>query len=86
MADTVKIKLDYPVTVDAREYKELTMRRCKVKDRRAAQKQEKPDAVEVTLIATLCEVPPNVIDELDSADYAKLTEKLAGFFGAPTST
>ena len=82
---TTTIKLEFPVTVDGQAYTELQMRRCKVKDRRIASKQPTPADQEVTLIANLCEVPPNVIDELDAMDYEKCAEALRGFFGSSTA-
>ena len=82
---TTTIKLQYPVTVDGHGYNELTMRRCKVKDRRAVAKLTDDATREVTLIANLCGVPPSVIDELDAADYAQLTGTLVGFFGSSTA-
>lgn len=82
---TTTIKLQFPVTVDGQDYTELKMRRCKVKDRRLAAKQKTDEDKEITLISNLCEVPPNVIDELDAVDYAKLTETLQGFFDSSTT-
>jgi hypothetical protein len=76
----------YPVTVDGHEYVELTMRRCKVKDRRLAEKQGSNDAEkEIALISNLCDVPPSIIDELDAADYAVLQKELTGFFVTTTN-
>ena len=83
---TTEIKLQFPVAVDGQEYAVLHMRRCKVKDRRLAAKQKTQEDQEVTLIANLCEVPPSVIDELDSADYDKLQDVLRGFFGLTTAS
>jgi hypothetical protein len=82
---TTTIKLKFPVVVDGQEYAELNMRRCKVKDRRLAAKQKSDEDREITLIANLCEVPPSVIDELDTVDYSKLQEVLTGFFGMSTA-
>lgn len=74
------IKLDYPVTVEGTEYKELTMRRPKVKDQKAADKASGSDAdKETMLFANLCEVPPAVIDELDMLDYGKVQKEYSGF-------
>jgi hypothetical protein len=78
---TTEIKLKHPVIVDGTEYAALQMRRCKVKDRRLAAKQKSDEDREITLIANLCDVPPSVIDELDTVDYSKLQEVLTGFFG-----
>lgn len=82
---TTPVILKYPVTVDGHEYTSLNMRRCKVKDRRLAAKQKTDEDKEITLISNLCEVPPNVIDELDAVDYAALTETLQGFFVSSTA-
>lgn len=81
---TTIITLSYPVIVDGTEYASLSMRRCKVMDRRLAAKQKTDEDREITLIANLCEVPPSVIDELDTVDYSKLQEVLTGFFGMNT--
>ena len=75
-----QIVLEYPVIVDAQEYKILHMRRCKVRDRRAAMKISGTDAdKEIWLMASLCEVPTEVIDELDEADYAKIQAMFGSF-------
>lgn len=77
------ITLAFPVTIDGMTYDKLSMRRCKVRDRRAAMKQSGTDADrEIWLFATLCEVPPEVIDELDEADYAKLQDTFSSFRSA----
>ena len=81
---TTTVKLQFPVTVAGATYTELKMRRCKVKDRRLAAKQPTQEEQEITLIANLCEVPPDVIDELDSVDYSALQGVLSGFFGIST--
>ena len=74
------ITLAFPVTIDGMTHDKLTMRRCKVRDRRAAMKQAGTDADrEIWLFATLCEVPPEVIDELDEADYGKLQDTFSSF-------
>lgn len=78
------IELDFPVTVDGQEHKTLTMRRAKVGDQKAAEKSATSDAeVETILFANLCEVPPEVIDELDMFDYGKVQEKYKGFLSGP---
>lgn len=83
---TTEIKLSHPVVVDGTEYAMLSMRRCKVKDRRLAAKKSSQEEQEITLIANLCEVPPSVLDELDSIDYSKLQEVLRGFLGLNTDS
>lgn len=74
------IELDFPVTVGGQEYKSLTMRRPKVRDQKAAEKGAASDAdAETMLFANLCDVPPEVIDELDMLDYAKVQKEYKGF-------
>ncbi len=74
------IKLDTPVEVQGQKYSSLTMRRCKVRDQKAAEKSAVLEAdIETLLFANLCDVPPEVIDELDMFDYKKVQEEY-GFF------
>ncbi|WP_028318381.1 phage tail assembly protein [Desulfobulbus elongatus] len=74
------ITLKDPVTVAGQEYKELTMRAPKVRDMLAASKGGKNDAEqELALFANLCEVAPDVILELDMADYVKMQGMYKGF-------
>lgn len=83
----MSIKLDFPVTVEGQEYKDLTMRRPKVKDMKAAEKTSTDDSdTETMLFANLCEVPPAVIDELDMIDYAKLQDQYRVFLSGPGKT
>ncbi len=79
-----KIKLQYPVTIDGVSYTELTMRRSKVKDRLvvAAMKDKTDEEKEILLFANLCEVAPDVIRELDEADYPAVQKVYMDFFGS----
>lgn len=79
-----KIKLKYPVNVGGVEYAELTMRRSKVKDRLvvANMKDKSDEEKEIRLFANLCEVAPEVIQELDEADYPEVQKVYMSFFGS----
>jgi hypothetical protein len=57
------------------------MRRPKLRDEMAIDKQRKTDAAgaEVTLFCNLCEVEREVILELDMLDYGKVQETYSGF-------
>ncbi len=79
-----KIKLQYPVNVGGVEYAELTMRRSKVKDRLvvANMKDKSDEEKEIRLFANLCEVAPEVIQELDEADYPEVQKVYMSFFGS----
>lgn len=75
------VKLQYPVTIDNVEYKELNIRRSKIKDRLAVASMKAPDEYkEVRLFANLCEVPPQVIEELDEEDYIAVQKVYLSFF------
>lgn len=71
---TTKIELKYPVTVDGHEYKSFDMRSPKVRDQITAQKtsQGNNEQMELVLFSNLCEVTPNVLEELELADYSQL--------------
>lgn len=81
-AVTADVKLEYPVSVDGAEYGKLTMRRPKVSDNQWAADQKCSDMNRgIKLLARLCDVPPEVISELDEFDATKLQEQLDSFRG-----
>ena len=74
------IVLTYPVTVDGHEFSQLTMRRPKVKDRLMVDRADMHQSdSEIHYFSHLCEVSPEVIEELDWSDFIKLREKLQLF-------
>lgn len=74
------IKLQYPVKVEGHEYSLLTMRRPKVKDRLVVDRSDLHQSEsELLYFANLCEVAPDVIEELDWADFVSLREALQEF-------
>lgn len=85
-----KVKLEFPVEVDGEKITELTMRRPKVRDQRAASKQCGSSGLDVDLepqlFANLCEVDIKVLDELDMLDYGKLQDAYRGFLSSGRKT
>lgn len=81
MTGEVKIALSWPITVGGVETAELTMRRPRVRDMRAAQEQSGDSGAkyELLLLGNLLELTPDEIDLLDIEDYGKLQTALAGF-------
>ena len=75
-----KLKLTYPVKLaDGRTLAELTLRRSKVKDlKHAARYSDKTEEQETALLAALCGLAPEDMDELDLADYRKLQDAFRG--------
>ena len=62
------------------DYTELSMRRAKARDSRDAQRGGGTSAdYEIRLMANLCEVAPEVIEDMDMRDYTKLTRVYEGF-------
>ena len=80
---TAKIELDFPIEISGVAVKHLTMRRPKVRDEMAFAKSKADDADKaINLMASLCEVSPDDLLDLDSADFAKLEAQLLDFKGA----
>lgn len=80
MTDNNAIELDYPVEFKGTKYTALTMRRPKVRDQLAADKVGVTQAErETALFGNLCDVPPDVIQELDMKDYGQLQERYESF-------
>lgn len=77
-----KIELKYPVESNGENITNLTMRRSKVKDRLlvAKMKNSPDEEKEIRLFANLCEVAPNIIEELDESDYSVLQKTYMDFF------
>ncbi|ALU44643.1 MULTISPECIES: phage tail assembly protein [Pseudoalteromonas] len=74
------ITLAFPITVDGHEYAELTMRRPKVRDRLMVDKADISESEsEIRYFSNLCEVSPDIIEELDWSDFVKLRETLQAF-------
>ena len=77
----MQIKLLHPVISDGTELRVLNLRRPKVRDVILAAKIGGSDEEkEVRMFANLCEVAPDVVEELDMADYKKLQDGYRGFF------
>lgn len=74
------IELITPITVDGATLSQLTVRRPKVRDMLAMENTAKNDAEkEINLFASLCEIKPDSLYELDMADYSKLQKTYQDF-------
>ncbi|GJD79388.1 hypothetical protein GCM10007886_29520 [Methylobacterium gregans] len=82
---TADIKLLFPVNVGGQNYTALTMRRPKTADALAAGRAKRDEMERgIFLLARLCDVAPDVIEELDETDFFSLTEQLESFRGRPS--
>ena len=73
-----KVTLKYPVKNGDTEITEIAVRRPKVKD------TMKPDFIteaeyEVKVVSNVTNLPEDVIQEMDLADYAEIQEKISNF-------
>jgi hypothetical protein len=70
------IKLDYPIAVGGKEVTQLEMRRPLVRDLMIAGKISNPAESEISLVANLCGLSPDELQQLDGADYTELQSQL----------
>lgn len=75
------ITLDYPFTFKGVEYAELELRRPKMRDMKKAQAHKDDMTKSIHMMADLCEVAPALIEELDTADFEKVSAKVGEFMG-----
>lgn len=82
-----KITLDYPLMIDGKEVKDLTMRRAKVRDLlRAADCGSSAAVQEVALFGRMCGINPEDFHEMDVCDYSKIQEAYQGFLSSKPKT
>lgn len=79
--DVKDIILDFPYQTPAGvALAKVTMRRSKVKDQKAVRKTYTGDAdIETALLARLCGLVPEDLDDMDEADYQKLQNTYLSF-------
>lgn len=78
--NTAKITLDFPITVSGVEVSHLIMRRPKVRDLMAAQKQGGTEGeMAIALVSNLCEITQDDVLELDSIDWDKCEAQVQAF-------
>ena len=83
MTDTARVKLVRSIMVAERTITEVTIRRPKVRDLRAMEKMREPGSTEldqgIAMAAALCDLPLEVMDDMDAADFAAISEVLGSF-------
>ena len=80
------IKLQCPITVAGSEVTELTMRRPKLRDLLATEKEKTVSQQEVLMFANLCGLAPSDLHELDIADFRALQQVYVGFLSQSQTT
>jgi hypothetical protein len=83
MSKPKTVRLSQPIAWEGKTVTEVHVRRPKVKDLRAMERDNGPTASQidqgVAMAALLTELPVEIIDEMDAADFAALSEVIAGF-------
>jgi len=75
-----QIDLEFPLNDSGQELTTLTIRRPKVRDMLHSSDKDSSNADnEVRLFASLCDIPPTLIEEMDLLDYQKLQAAYSGF-------
>lgn len=74
-------KLKVPLDNGGTQITTITMRRMKVKDIKAIEAAGKTSDMEagVAALAAACDLPPEVVDEMDVEDFTAASEMLASF-------
>ncbi len=84
---SVTIALDFPIEIAGVAVKSVTMRRPKVRDELAFQKAKGTEGEKALyLLASLCELSPDELMELDAADLKLLEEQYVAFRGGGSQT
>lgn len=83
MSKPKTVRLTQPIDSDGKTVTEVQVRRPKVKDLRAMERDNSATASQidqgVAMAAILTELPIEIIDEMDAVDFAAVSEMIAGF-------
>ena len=85
MSKPISIVLSEPIAWEGRKITELSLRRPKVRDLRTMEETAttRPGQLDqgAAMVALLTGLPEGAVEELDAADFTKVSEAIAGFFG-----
>lgn len=77
-----KIKLTYPIQLEGNTVDAITIRRPQARDLKMMEKSKGGDITKsIELIASLADIPPTAVDDLDASDFQKVNEAVADFLG-----
>ncbi len=72
-------ELKYPITVDGEEIRVLRMRRASVLDLELMGQEKGDLAKSVKLVSQVADLAPDVIRQMDAADFNNASDVVAGF-------
>ena len=83
MSKPKSVRLSQPIVWEDKTVTDVQIRRPKVKDLRAMERDTPTSANQidqgVAMAALLTELPVEIIDEMDAVDFAAVSEVIAGF-------
>ncbi|WP_163833294.1 phage tail assembly protein [Spartinivicinus ruber] len=80
------VNLEYPIQCEGVTVDSITLRRPKARDLKIMETTKGGDiSKSITLIAHLAEISPKAVEDLDAADFQKVSEVVASFLGAVPS-
>ncbi len=74
-----EFKLKYPITVDGEEISVLRLRRANVLDLELMGEEKGDLARSVKLVSQVADLAPDVIRQMDAADFNNASDVVAGF-------
>lgn len=81
MSEPVKIELTFPIKAHGEEVRELTIRRPTVADLKATDHLAGEFTKSAKMVERLAALPPSGVDQIDGADFKRITEVVDGFLG-----
>lgn len=81
-----RIDLSKTYSLDNQERNHLEMREPTVRDNLMVRNVRNEDEREIQLLANLCNISTNAIEELTLADYSRVTKAFLDFLGTPQPT
>ncbi|WP_127076138.1 phage tail assembly protein [Rhodomicrobium lacus] len=87
MADNLRFTLQYPLKVSGKGVSIIDLRRPKVRDIAAVEKVRAAEgdlAASIALTAAVTNLPVELVEEIDAADFASLSQVIAGFMPRAT--
>jgi hypothetical protein len=82
----MKIKLDAPIRIADEEISELTFKRLNAYGMKAADREKGEVGKTIALIAKSAKIPKMAVEQLDSADFLKISEAFEDFLSNSPQT
>jgi len=81
-----EIKLEHPIQANGETVETITLKRPQVRHLKAVDRAQGDIERAALLIGELAGLPPSAVEQIDAADFARLSEVIGGFFGGSLPT